>query len=310
MKSPRRPQDHRAAGPGRRNERALRAIKRLLAQPEFVVAVVLLGAAAATLNSATEYLQLHFRKQAVPMRVSALDAPDGIPAVLGHWVQINRDTPLDPDTEHILGTRQYIKDRAYLDMRVVAADERDTLKAMSEQDREAELRRIAEENPTAVLHLGVFYYTGLVDTVAHIPERCYIADGYDVISSQTRSDVNFGKYPDGSDRIVSFRYINFEDQTGQRRESRNVAYLFHVNGHYESDSLGVRRSLENLFEPYGYYAKIELMTVSPSHSGDPAGGQAGPAKTLAAYEDFLNALLPEFERCMPDWQKLHAKPRK
>lgn len=289
---------------------ASRAIKRLLVQPEFIVAVVLLSVAAATLNSATEFLQLHFRKRAVPMRVAALDGPDGIPAVLGHWLQITRDTPLDPDTEHVLGTKQYIKDRAYLDMRVVGSDERQTLKAMSEQDRDAELQRIAEENPTAVIHLGVFYYTGLVDTVAHIPERCYIADGYDVTTSQTRSDVNFGQYPDGRDRVVSYRFINFEDQTGQRRESRNVAYLFHVNGHYESAPLGVRRSLENLFEPYGYYAKIELMTASPSRSGDPAGGQAAQARTLAAYDDFLNALLPQFERCMPDWQKLHPGQRK
>lgn len=287
-----------------------RALKRLLVQPDFVVAVLLLGTAAVALNFATGYLQLHFKKKPVPMRVAALDAPDGIPSVLGHWVQLSKDTPLDPDTEHILGTTQYIKGRAYVDTRALEPEDREALKTMSEDERERLLARVARENPTAVLYVGFFYYTGLVDTVAHIPERCYIADGYDVVTSQTRDGVKCGTYPDGRERLVSFRYLNFEDQTGRRRESKNVAYLFHVNGHYESDVLGVRRSLQNLFERYGYYAKIEMMTVSPSRSDDPGGGQAVQDKSLAAVQDFLTAVLPDFERCMPDWEKLHSKAQK
>jgi hypothetical protein len=276
-------------------------------RPEFVVAVLLLGTAAVTLNFATGFLQLHFKKRPVPMRVAALDGPDGIPSVIGHWVQLSKDSPLDPDTEHILGTTQYIKGRMYVDTRALDPEAREALKTMTEDQREGLLQRVTHENPTALLYVGVFYYTGLVDTVAHIPERCYIADGYDVVTSQTREGVKCGTYPDGRERVVSFRYINFEDQTGQRRESKNVAYLFHVNGHYESDVLGVRRSLQNLFERYGYYAKIELMTVSPSRAGDLAGGQAVQDQSLAAVEDFLNAALPDFERCMPDWEKLHPQ---
>ena len=288
----------------------MRALKRLLVQPDFVVAVLLLGTAAVALNFATGFLQLHFKKRPVPMRVSALDGPDGIPSVLGHWVQLSKDTPLDPDTEHILGTTQYIKGRTYVDTRALDPEERESLKTMSEDQREAAAQRIGRENPQALLYVGFFYYTGLVDTVTHIPERCYIADGYDVVSSQTRDEVKCGTYPDGRQRVVSFRYLNFEDQTGQRRESKNVAYLFHVNGHYESDPLGVRRSLQNLFERYGYYAKIELMTVSPSRADDPAGGHLVQDKSLAEVEDFLNAALPDFERCMPDWEKLHAATKK
>jgi hypothetical protein len=229
--------------------------------------------------------------------------------VLGPWLQVTRDTPLDADTEHILGTNQYVN-RVYVDTRVLDPQQLEALKTQGGKERAAELGLIQREHPQAVISVGLYYYTGLVDTVAHIPDRCYIADGYDVSSYQTRANQKFGTYADGNDRVVSFRYINFEDQTGQRRESKNVAYLFHVNGHYESDPLGVRRSLQNLFERYGYYAKMELMTVSPSHADDPAGQRAAQDTSVAAVEDFMNLALPEFERCMPDWAKLHPGSEK
>ena len=286
-----------------------RALKRLLVQPDFVVAVLLLGTAAVTLNFATGFLQLHFKKRAVPMAVSAFDAPDGFPSKVGAWVQVSTDTPLDPDTEHILGTKQYVN-RIYVDSRALDPRELDAMKQLPTSERSRVLNALAHTRPEAVIYLGLYYYTGLVDTVAHIPDRCYIADGYDVSNYQTKMDQKLGTYPDGRDRVISFRYINFEDQTGQQRESKNVAYLFHVNGHYESDPLGVRRSLQNLFEQYGYYAKIELMTVSPSSAGDPSGGQTAQANSLTAMEDFFNAALPDFERCMPDWEKLHPSAKK
>lgn len=287
----------------------LRTLKRLLGQPDFVVAVILLGTAAATLNFATGYLALHFKKQPVQMRVAAFDASDGFPATIGPWLQVTKDTPLDADTEHILGTSQYVN-RIYVDTRVLDLQQLEELKTQAGKERAAMLATMQREHPQAVMSLGLYYYTGLVDTVAHIPDRCYIADGYDVSSYQTRTNQRFGTYPDGSDRVVSYNYINFEDQTGQQRESKNVAYLFHVNGHYESSPLGVRRSLQNLFERYGYYAKMELMTVSPSHADDPAGQRAAQDSSLAAMDSFLSVALPQFERCMPDWGKLHAKSEK
>jgi hypothetical protein len=87
------------------------------------------------------------------------------------------------------------------------------------------------------------------------------------------------------------RFINFEDQSGAERISRSVAYFFHVNGGYESDSLAVRRRLQNLFEKYGYYAKVELMTLDPDHDRS--------ARTMTS---FLGAALGEVESSFPNWQ--------
>jgi hypothetical protein len=280
----------------------MNALRKLFAQPDYVLALILLGGAAIGLNFCTEFLKLHFRKLPVSMRVSALDGADGIPAKLGKWVQVSRDKPFDPELEHILGTQKYLQ-RSYLNTAVVDPDALQRLLSTSGPDRDKALYAIQAEHPEAVVSIGIFYYTGLVDTVAHIPERCYIADGFDVTNYQEATE-ELGAYPDGRPRRLSFRFLNFEDQSGRNRVNTNVAYLFHVNGHYESDPLGVRRSLQNLMERYGYYAKVELMTISPGLS--PQARQENRQKSLESMTDILRSLLPEFERCLPDWNKVHA----
>jgi len=280
-----------------------RTLRRVFAQPDFVVAFAVLGVAALGLNVCTDYLRLHYRKEAVPLRVAALDGPEGIPATLGTWVQVSRDKAFDPDLEHILGTKLYL-DRTYVNSAVLGATEVAAVKDIDNPEHARTLAAIESDHPEAIVHIGVFYYTGLVDTVAHIPERCYIADGFDVTSYGVQTGQKVGKYPDGSDRVIDFRNIEFEDTAGRNRVAKNVAYLFHVNGHYESDPLGVRRRLQNLFERYGYYAKVELMTVGERRAGE--SRTQAQQRSLAAFEDLLSGLLPETERCLPDWQALHA----
>lgn len=286
----------------------MRSLRRLVSQPDFVLAFVLLGVGALGLNFATGYLKLHFRKQSVPLRVARWDGVDGIPATMGKWVQVSVDKPLDPDVEHILGTSQYVY-RDYVNRERVGDEKIRELcdTGLSATERAAALARLQVEQPDAVVNVGITYYTGMVDTVAHIPDRCYIADGYDVSTYTDEQDQKLGAYSDGRPRLVSFHYINFDDETGRGRVSRNVAYLFHVNGRYESNVLGVRRSLQKLWEPYGYYAKVELMTVSPAAGLGDTRKVELQQRSLAAMEDFLSSLLPEVERCLPDWEGLHRQ---
>lgn len=282
-----------------------RSFKRLLTQPDFVVMFLMLGISAMSLNFVVKYLKLHFRKLPVPLRV-ALDAPDGIPATMGNWVLVTKDPPLSPDIEHVLGTSEYIN-RKYVDRRLVDPAILDQMKNMSDQERANAIAKFEMNQPEAVINLGITYYTGMVDTVAHIPDRCQLADGFEITHYQTRENQKFGVYSGGKDRLASFRYLNFEDQTGQGRVSRNVAYMFHVNGHYASSPIEVRNSLANLMEPYGYYSKVELMTVSPPRqmlSGDDPNVMQ--EKSLTAMQDFLTFLLPQVEHCLPDWDQLHA----
>jgi hypothetical protein len=278
------------------------AITPSLSRGAFVAAITVLGVSALGLNATVSFLQVHFKKRPLPLAVRSLnDATEGIPARMGPWVQVSKDEPIDPEMEQVLGTDQYLF-RDYVDSRVWPSENLDDLKNATTEARDAKLTTLEMHNPQSVIRASITYYTGLADTVAHIPERCMVADGYEPSSYDTES-VTAGNYADGRPRNVSFRFIHFEDQTAQGRVARDVAYLFHVDGAYDCDSLAVRHRLASLTEPYGYYAKVELMTTSPTGTS-----QVSDDARVAAMTDFLSYALPELERCLPDWQKVHRQP--
>jgi hypothetical protein len=291
-------------------------VRKLFGQPDFVLTVAILGVSALGLNVCTDYLKLHYRKQAVQMRVSALDGTDGIPGRMGKWIQIDVDPPLKPEVEEILGTSKYVF-RQYANSEVIGPARIASIRAMdgtrgpndSASPRDKAIAELADQFPQAVLHVSVTYYTGMVDTVAHIPDRCFLADGFEVTHYDTRKDRTLGAYADGSPRKLDYRLINFEDESGRGRAPKNVAYFFHVNGHYEPDPLGVRRSLQNLFETFGYYAKVEVMAPGELPRPGETSEQARQRST-DAIENLLTSLLPEVERCLPDWGALHARAAK
>lgn len=274
-----------------------RVIRRLLAQPAFLGAVLLLGASAISLNAAVSFLKLHFKKLPCELRVASLK--DGLPAKIGGWIQVSQDQPIDAEMEQVLGTSRYVF-RDYVDSSIFSEGEINALKSATPQEYAAMRLRLQSQHPEGFITAAVTYYTGLVDTVAHIPERCYVADGYEVSNSQERSADLHG--PDGWHRNVTYSFLSFDDQTGTHRVSRNVGYLFHVDGEYDDSSFGVRARLQDLRERYGYYAKVELMTQSPaSQAQDPALRE----RSAKAMERFLAVALPEVEKCLPDWKSLH-----
>jgi len=276
-------------------------VKRAFGKPDFVAAALVLGIAALGMNFAINYLKVVFHKQPVEMRCSRLDGADGIPERLGDWVQISSDKPLDPDTEHVLGTTKYLQ-RRYANRIVFGSEMLNRVANASDAERIQIIGQMMSAHPEAVIDVGVFYYTGFVDTVAHIPERCYIADGFDIKNQQVLQGQPLGKRPDGSPRTVDLSFLSFEDISGRNRLPTNVAYLFHVDGHYEASSVGVRTSLMSLFEKYAYYCKVEVKTIAlPGTSGTAESRE----QALASMRDFLGSMLPEIERIMPDWNGLH-----
>jgi hypothetical protein len=281
----------------------------------FLTAAVVLGLAAVGLNAATEALQVYFKKLPVPLRVRLDDDKSGLPKQLGNWVMVSEQNALDPDVQHSLGTKDFAF-RAYVDTAAIPADVLAALKPTLNNDdqaaaRQAVVTRIQEVAPHAVLLLNVTYYTGMVDTVTHIPERCMVADGYEPKNPQTVT-LAAGSYDDGSPRQIATQFSTFEDQTGRGRTNRHVAYFFHCNGGYEPNPVAVRVKLQNLFERHGYYAKVELMADDPARA---APGAAAPsdakradeaAKVQAAMADLLAQALPTIERCLPDWKSVKA----
>ncbi|MBA3274127.1 MAG: exosortase-associated EpsI family protein, partial [Chthoniobacterales bacterium] len=225
-----------------------------------------------------------------------------LPRDLGDWKQISQDKPLDADIEHELGTDQYVF-REYADERKVGAatiqQMRDLRAAILRERIEEEAVRMEKDwtrlysqmrmdHPESVVNLAVTYYTGMVDTVAHVPDRCVVADGYE----PKPSDSDYADWkisPAGGTMRV--RFINYEDQTGARRMPRSIAYFFQVNGDYEASPLDVRRKLQNLLQRHGYYAKVEVMTLLDDRN-----------KSETVMSDFLSQVVPAVEGLLPDWQ--------
>jgi hypothetical protein len=257
--------------------------------PAFWIVTALLLVAALGLNITVRFLELHFRKLPVDLRQSL----NGLPKTLGPWVLVPNDEGLPPDMIEALGTKEYAF-LDYVDGRLVSAKELEELQSKAGRERREQLARLQQRRPAAVVNLGLTYYTGKADTVAHIPDRCYIAGGFEPISYKIE------KWPIGRQLSlaggegIEVRYINFEDQSsGRNRLRRNVCYFFHANGQFESDPLGVRRRLQSLRERYGYYLKIETMSLEPDAD-----------KAARVMQDFLSQTLPAVQACLPDWNRL------
>jgi hypothetical protein len=255
-----------------------RSRRSMFGSPAFIVAAVVLTLAALGLNASVSYLRLSFKKLPVPLRQSLKD----IPGDLGPWRQVSRDQPLESDIQQALGTEQYIF-RVYVDQRVVGSETIDKLRTVDGQDYAREMARVQSIHPEGVVHLGVTYYTGLVDTVAHIPDRCYVADGYEPRDYQV-------EHWEIASQPVQVRFINFEDQVGYGKQVRSVAYFFQVNGRYTDDPLAVRIALQNLRERYGYYAKVEVMDLLSDKD-----------RSAQVLTDFLSQAMGSIEHALPHW---------
>jgi hypothetical protein len=210
---------------------------------------------------------------------------------------VSQDQPLDKEMQDVLGTDKYIF-RDYVDQRILGADVAEQFRDKSVDERRDQVMVKRRRDPASVVSLSVTYYTGMVDTVAHVPDRCVTADGYEPKSYDTV------KWPIARDLIkshkagddVEVRYINFEDQTGASNVTRSIAYFFSCNGEFVSDPLAVRRRLANLFETRGYYCKIEVMTTIEN-----------PKESERVMTDFLTSAMPEIVKCLPEWKKEAVK---
>jgi hypothetical protein len=264
------------------------SFKRVLRQPSFVLVCAILLVAAVSLNASVEFLQLHFQKQPVSMRKEF----STFPTKLGPWVQVY-EQPMPVDVVHTLATEQFTF-RFYVDSRKIAPAQLAMFEASKdEKQRQELLQQLITKQPSAVMDIGLTYYTGMVDTVAHIPDRCYIADGYaptQYKQPQLPAFENRAGRASGGD----LRLITFEDQSADRKSvPKTVGYFFQCNGQYESDPIEVRKRLGNLLERYGYYSKVELMTQMQDSNA-----------AAEIMDDFLKHALPEVEKCLPDWERV------
>lgn len=262
----------------------------------FAIVATLLLVPAIAMQGAKQKLKLAFQKLPVEPRLPMLTLPEKI----GPWVQASVDRRENPDFEHELGTERYVF-RTYVDTRKLPDAERKAFIDGTIEDRAKSLANAGAKIPAeASVRFALTYYTGSADTVPHVPERCFAADGWRPDNPRV---VSWAILPgeDGKPKPTDVRMMSFENQIGARKTQRQqVCYFFQVNGGYEQDPIfGVRKKLQNLFERHAYFAKIEMVMSLPEDSA------AEPVMT-----DFLVHAMPEIERLLPDWQEVSQSDTK
>lgn len=253
-------------------------------------------------RGAVAYLGYYLIKEPVPLRAPI----DTIPIGLGSWERLGKDNILSATMVEELGTQRYL-DRMYV----------------HEKDR-----------GRGGVQVHIAYYTGTIDDVPHVPERCWGVAGYEQLGSSEiveipldRSGWNLksgvinratgieyatvstpdpitGRPVDVSAPIgdVRLRITQFQDPKKPKRRLIG-GYLFIANGRLTPDAYGVRRLAFERTERFAYYCKVQFsMDIVVSGEGE----SAIPIFRENANELF-NALLPHLMARLPDWPTIERR---
>jgi hypothetical protein len=120
--------------------------------PAFWVAIGVLAASSFTLSAAINYFQIYLKK--LPIYPPNGRLVNAIPTESPSFARIGADQVMGKEIEEVLGTTNYVS-RFY-----------------REKNGPAGL-------PPRILQLHLAYYTGMIDTVPHVPDRCMVGAGMD-----------------------------------------------------------------------------------------------------------------------------------
>ena len=257
-------------------------------------AVMILGAAG--FRVAVERLNVFVVKKPVELRGPLAT----IPPTLGSWRRVGEDTIFGAALVEELGTTQYL-DRTY------------ALDGDPEQ---------------GIASVHVAYYTGAIDDVPHIPERCWDAAGM----VMTRPPEVLGLAIDESDWTLEPEIVNLASGEPYRsvevrhpvtgmiervympvgpiemtvsefrpaastRERQTGGYFLIANGRPTASAFGVRRLAFDLTDEYAYYCKVQV-TVRSAASDDEAEARE---QYRAVASEIVTELLPHLMKRLPRW---------
>lgn len=262
--------------------------KRLVC-PAFLAAVTALAASGFGLRVAAKAMGAHL----VKLRI---DPPEGLafhtlPKEANGWqyVPSGADQPLSAEVLEELGTSNYLS-RVYT-------------KKMGGRD--------------VYIEVHCAYYTGMVDTVPHVPERCFVGSGMSIVSAseEVRVPIDLDRYviDEAADEarfggvvrkgfagvrmvrmpvgLEGLRMMVTRFRDGASDRETYAGYFFIANGGTAPSADDVRLLAFKLKDDYAYYAKVQFTSSFATSSEDLAA--------IAA--DFLDGMFPEVMRRVPDW---------
>lgn len=273
--------------------------RRAAVLPAMLAVFVVLSGSALALNVALRALNIQLRKLPIeaPDGIKFHTLPSSIPIDAPRWVQHRPDEIASTEAVESLGTSNYIS-RWY---RRAAAS--------------------TDESPELV-QLHCAYYTGMIDTVPHVPERCMVGGGMEIAGgtrlvevpldrsrlvpdpdsdpSDERGALLMGRSAESRTRIRLPRGVEslqmmvtpFTDR--QADTTIYAGYFFIANGGVVASANDVRLLAFRLEDRYAYYAKVQFLSPtarSPEHLAELAAGM-------------LDDLLPDIMRRLPDWTEV------
>lgn len=254
----------------------------------------------------TGYLQINdLQLSKMPIYPEGNRQVSSIPDLTPNWKQIGRDQVMGAEIVETLGTPNYLS-RNYI--------------------------RTVEEGSTkpVVLDFHAAYYTGMIDTVPHVPERCFVGGGLQQSESSREIELPMNTISWRVDKSVPDEFAGLSgalyhvrlnndskmsDAPGSRvRLPRGIApdslfkmrvseflnpnggklyagYFFIANGGTKSSANDVRQLAFNLSDDYAYYLKVQI-TAGGLESFDEFAMYAG---------ELIGDLIGEVMRCVPDW---------
>ncbi len=273
-----------------------------LKRPAVIMAALVLGVSAITFGFGLKAAGVYLRK--LPIYPEGDRAVRKIPSESANWKAAGPDRREKQEVEEVLGTENYLS-RAYV---------RKTDKGV---------------DMTSLLDVHIAYYTGQIDTVPHVPDRCFVGAGMnlvraDILMPLTLSKTNWvedtgvsaplkGKVFKGltstnsawTDALgtrvrlpidlsnVKLRVSEYRDKNDRRIFA---GYFFIANGTAVSSAEEVRLKSFDLRADYAYYCKVQFTSVLVTT----------PEELARQASDFLNDFAPEIARCVPDWVEVEA----
>jgi len=265
----------------------------------FVAACACLALGGLGFRLAMSQLNVYLQKEPVPLRAPI----DELPSMLGDWKQAGKDQQLSDAMIEELGTKNFL-DRTYVYKNDLAK---------------------------GVFQVHIAYYTGMIDTVPHIPERCWGAAGLVMLEeSQERApkldpskfDLQSGPLQPGSGlrytqatvkESVTRKDVTVNLPLGDMKMTASIfqdpknpgfifigGYFFIANGSLTPSALAVRNLSFKLTDRYAYYCKVQFSYRVREH----------PEIAITMFDqlasDLLQSLLPQLMRSLPDWPTLES----
>ncbi|MBC8203728.1 MAG: exosortase [Planctomycetes bacterium] len=259
----------------------------------FVLIIGLLATSAAGLQIGVQALNVYLHKNPVyPRQDLAV-----IPSTLGTWKSIGDDSRFDKAGVEALGTDLYLS-RNY-GSRVGA---------------------------NAKVQLHIAYYTGQIDAVPHVPDRCMVAGGFVPLTAEPVTvalDVGEASWLLDSDKELEgqpFPYVrklnkvtgieevvymplgDFEIRTTEFShpdlgDDRVIAgYFFVANGKTTAYPERIRLLAFDPSSKYAYYCKVQF-TIR-------GNAQFSIDEFCTIVSDLSSELMPNIMACLPDWVEI------